>query len=66
MRTAHKFAMANEHITADMVEVTEFPDIATRYKVQGVPLTVINETVNVLGAVPEDEFARRVLESVGK
>ena len=66
MRTAHKFAMANEYITADMVEVTEFPEIAQRYRVQGVPLTVINETVNVLGSVPEDEFARKVLEALGK
>jgi len=66
VRTAHKFAMANDHITADMVEVSEYPDIATRYKVQGVPLTVINETVNVLGAVPEDEFARKVVEAVSK
>jgi len=66
VRTAHKFAMANEYITADMVEVTEFPEIAQRYRVQGVPLTVINETVNVLGSVPEDEFARKVLEALGK
>ena len=66
MRTAHKFAMANEHITADMVEVTEFPDLATRYRVQGVPLTVINETFNILGSVPEEEFARKVLEALGK
>ena len=66
MRAAHKFAMANEHITAAMVEVSEYPDIAQRYSVQGVPMTVINENTKVMGAVPEPEFAQKVLEAIGK
>ena len=66
MRAAHKFAMANDHITSVMVEVSEFPDIASRYQVQGVPMTVINETTKVMGAVPEPEFAQKVLEAIGK
>jgi len=36
-------AIENEHITADVIEVSEFIDLAQRYQVQGVPKTVINE-----------------------
>ncbi len=66
MRAAHRFALASEHITGEMVEVSEFPQLAVRYGVQGVPHTVINETVQVVGAVPETEFARKILEAIGK
>ncbi len=50
---AHAFAMESEHIRADMVEATEFPDLADRYHVMGVPRTVINEKTFIEGAVPE-------------
>lgn len=50
---AHAFAMESEHIRADMVEATEFPDLADRYHVMGVPRTVINENTFIEGAVPE-------------
>lgn len=46
-------AIENENITADMVELTEFPHLAQRYRVMGVPKTVINETESIDGAVPE-------------
>ncbi len=49
-------AIANSHITADVVEVSEFPDVASRYAVRGVPKTVINDTVEFLGNVPEPIF----------
>lgn len=50
---AHRLALASPLIRADMVEATEFPELARRYDVFGVPRTVINETVAVEGAVPE-------------
>ncbi len=51
---AHKLAFASDHITADMVEVSEFPHLAARYQVYGVPRTVINEVIQIEGAVPEN------------
>ena len=45
-------AIANAHIVADVIEVNEFPDLIQRYAVQGVPKTVINETVEFVGNVP--------------
>ncbi len=46
-------AIENENITADMIELTEFPHLAQRYRVMGVPKTVINETASLDGAMPE-------------
>ena len=59
-------AMENPRIRADVVEVQEFPSMAQRYRVMGVPKTVINETVHFLGAVPEETFVGKVLEAIGK
>jgi len=58
-------AIASENITADMVEAIEFPHLANKYRVQGVPRTVINETTVVEGAVPEPIFVANVLKAVG-
>lgn len=54
MLLAHKLAMASELITADMVEAMEFPELANRYQVYGVPRTVINEVIHIEGSAPED------------
>jgi len=66
VRTAHKFAMASEYITGDMVEITEFPQLAVKYSVQGVPNTIINDTESVVGAQPEKAFAKAVLKAIGR
>jgi glutaredoxin-like protein len=57
---AHQFAMENPNIKADMIEINEYPQLAVRYNVMGVPRTVINETVEILGLQPEEEFLRQV------
>jgi len=53
-------AIANLHIVADVVEVSEFPDLAQRYMVRGVPKTVINDSVEFLGNVPEATFVEHI------
>jgi glutaredoxin-like protein len=65
-RLAHKLAMENEHITADVIEISEFVDMAQRYRVQGVPKTVINDRVEFAGALPEPRFVQQVLQSLEK
>ena len=57
---AHQFAMENPNIKADMIEISEFPQLAIKYNVMGVPKTVINETVELVGLQPEQELLRRV------
>jgi glutaredoxin-like protein len=50
---AHKLAFASDKVTADMVEVTEFPHLGQKYSVMGVPRTVINDDTYIEGAAPE-------------
>jgi hypothetical protein len=49
-------AVESEHVTADVIEATEFPDLSRRYGVRGVPKIVINETTEFVGALPEAEI----------
>lgn len=51
----------NPNITAYAVEATEFPDLARRYQVSGVPKTVVNDTVEILGALPEDAYVEQAI-----
>jgi glutaredoxin-like protein len=60
---AHKLAMLNENITADMVEATEFPHLSMKYNVRGVPRTVIGEDHAIEGALPEPNFVQKVLSA---
>ena len=63
---------AHPNITAYAVEATEFPDLARRYQVTGVPKTVVNAsgdsatplTSSRSGALPPDDFVAgaRVLQ----
>jgi predicted DsbA family dithiol-disulfide isomerase len=57
--------MANAHIRGDMVEVSEFPHLAVKYNVQGVPKTVINETHDFLGVQPETKVLRAIQNALG-
>jgi len=63
VRLAHQFALEHDLIRADMVEATEFPRLAQRYGVRGVPRTVVNEDVFIDGALPEEAYLSRVLEA---
>ncbi len=63
VRLAHQFALESPLIRADMVESTEFPHLANRFNVFGVPKTVVNETISFEGAVPEEEFLAQVLKA---
>ena len=63
-RLAHKLAILNDHVTADVVEASEFPELAQRYQIYGVPKTVINDRVSFEGAVPEDRFVSEVLRAL--
>jgi len=59
---AHEMALVSPHITAYAVETTEFPDLARRYRVNGVPKTVVDDAVEILGALPESAFVEQALE----
>jgi len=64
VRLAHQMAFESDKVTADMVEATEFPHLAMKYSVQGVPRTVINETRAVEGMMPEQAVLQEVVSAV--
>jgi len=58
---AHRMAVEHPLIQATCVEATEFMDLSRKFRVTGVPKTVINESIEILGALPEDAFVRTAL-----
>jgi glutaredoxin-like protein len=58
---AYKFAIESDLIKADVIEASEFPQLAVKYAVMGTPKTVINEKIEFIGAFPEDLFLEHVL-----
>ena len=62
MVLAHNLALASDWIQADMVEASEFPHLANKYQVYGVPRTVINEVVHLEGAYPEEMMISELMQ----
>ena len=61
MRLAHQFAMESDLVTADMVEASEFPQLAMRHAVMGVPKTIVNDRPAADGMLPEGAFLDVIL-----
>jgi predicted DsbA family dithiol-disulfide isomerase len=57
-------AVESPHIRATCVEATEFIELTRRYRVTGVPKTIVNDKIEILGAVPEDTFVRTAVGAV--
>ena len=65
-RVAHAMALESSMVVADVIEVQEFSHLAQAYQVRGVPKTIINDRVQITGAVAEEELLKQVLEAVGE
>lgn len=63
VKTAQNFAMNANKIKADMIEITEFPELAQKYQVMSVPKVVINETIDFVGALSERDYLEKILEA---
>src|SRR5512142_2649720 len=63
---AHQMAMENPRmIRAEGVEAMEFPELADRFHVSGVPQTVINAGAGtVVGAVPEQNLLAEITRAL--
>jgi predicted DsbA family dithiol-disulfide isomerase len=55
-------AFANPNITSHAIEAMEFMELARKYRVTGVPKTIVNDEVEIMGALPEDMFVRAALQ----
>ena len=60
-RAAFQLAMSNDKITADVFEAQEFPELAQKYQVRGVPMTLVNEGAPIMGNVGGGKLLQAVL-----
>lgn len=58
-------AMASPKVSADIIEASEFPELAEQYNVYAVPKIVVNETTEFVGAQPESAFVGYVARAAG-
>ncbi len=64
---AHQMALESPLVIGEMVEATEFPELANRYNVSGVPQTTINDGAGTaVGAVPEENLVAEILRALVK
>ncbi len=64
-RAAFMMGMVSEHVKAEVIEVNEFPDLAERYKIEAVPLTLINDRISIPGALSEPALIEQVVKAAG-
>ena len=62
-RIVSQMAMVNPMIRSEVIEVSEFPELAERYNVKAVPLTVIGERASIPGMVPEEKLVEEVVKA---
>ena len=53
---ANQAAIESPMVTSTAIDATEYPDLVHRYSVNGVPKTVINDSVEIMGAASEEEL----------
>ena len=61
---AYEMAFASPMVRADGIESSEFPQLAVKHQVAGVPRTIINETVDIEGAAPPDMILEKIQEAL--
>jgi glutaredoxin-like protein len=59
-RIAQQFAIENENIRSDVIEMMEFPQLVQKYSVMSVPHIVINEDTSFVGAEPAEIFIDQI------
>ncbi len=59
-RISYQFAIENENIRSDVIEMTEFPYLVQRYRIMGVPHIVINEDTSFTGAHSPEVFIEQI------
>lgn len=56
-----RLAAASPRINVSVIQATEFPDLAQQYRVTGVPKTVVDDAIEIVGALPEANFVAQAL-----
>jgi glutaredoxin-like protein len=65
-KLALKLAVANEAIKVDIVHANEFMELAEKYNVRGIPMTVVNHRECFYGALDEGDYVNHIHKLVDK
>lgn len=65
VRSAATVALASEHVTLEIVDTSQEPELAARYEVRSVPTTVVDDELIMGGVVGAAELALRLVERQG-
>jgi glutaredoxin-like protein len=57
---AHKLALLNENIDAEMIEANTFNDLSTKFGISSVPRIFFNDDLDLLGAQPLEKFIETI------
>ena len=59
---ASQLALASDRVVAEVIEASEFPEVAQAYQVRAVPRTVVNDQLIIDGAIPPESFLDQLLQ----
>lgn len=62
-RLAFRAAIGSANVTAEVIDSSVFPDLAARHSVAGVPKVVLNDSVDITGAVDESAFFEKLRDA---
>ncbi len=60
VQNAHRLAMLNPNIEAEMIEAQTFQELSTKHNVSGVPKIVINDQHELVGNQPIEAFLEKI------
>jgi glutaredoxin-like protein len=62
-RHAYRGAIESPRVTAEIFDSHMFPDLATRHSVMGVPKIILNDNLDITGAITDVEFFDKLRDS---
>jgi len=62
-RHAFRGAIESPRVTAEVIDSSLFPDLAARHSVMGVPKIVLNDNLDITGAITDVEFFEKLRDS---
>ena len=61
MSLSSRLAIESPWITTDVINMAVLPYLAVRHQADDTPTTLVNGRKTCVGALPDDEFVRRVV-----
>lgn len=62
-RHAYRAAIESKNVTAEIIDSSVFTDLAQRHTVQGVPKIILNDSMDITGAIMEAEFFEKLRDA---